>query len=107
MASATAKKQSSDQPESGRQDGLLAVLNRRLAEQLKRDGVAETPRLTTQPAEPPTVLGIIDNAIALMPGSEVEFSILQRYPNGDFRERMGQAREALCTVRSLLSNVDE
>ena len=90
--------------------GLLTALNAKLAKKIetaKASKAAEAPVETKPETREPTILEILDNAIGALPKDEIEFNVLQRYASGVnvFKQRCLDARQALCTVRTLL--VDE
>ena len=91
-------------PNLGEPDALLVALNAKLAKTLETDRLLETPPSKAAPVKAPNVLDIIEEAIANMPSTEVEWSVIQRYPAGDFKDRVFRAREALVIVRGLLTS---
>jgi hypothetical protein len=85
---------------------VLKVLDAKLSEKIARDKKAKPQAAPGEEPREPGVLEILNDAIRLLPGTDAEFSILQRYPSGDFKDRMFKARCALETVHALLSEAD-
>ena len=92
-----------NQGSGAQRNRIIEELDQRFAEKVSADRAKkvaiESPATT---GDPPSVLTILDDAIELMPATDAEFSILERYGILDFKVRMFRAREALVIVRELL-----
>jgi hypothetical protein len=85
---------------------VLKLLDEKLAVINAKEKEVTPAQKPTEQGRFPSVMEILDNAIKLMPSTDVEFSLLQRYPIGNFKDRMFKARRALETVHTLLSEAD-
>lgn len=66
----------------------------------QRDNVAAADKPPKkEKAAQPEFVALIDEALALVPGTDVEISMLRRYGNDDWKERMIAVREKLTQVR--------
>lgn len=93
------------EPKNKHANELLSSLDAKLAKKIERERAAVQP---VQVVEPPArnVLEILDDAIQLMPASDAEFSVLERYLRGESKSRFFEARKSLLQIRGLLIEAD-
>lgn len=71
-----------------------------MAQTHSRSIEAKSDNNCSAPNAAANLVALIDEAIALVPGTEVEIALLERYGSGQWKERMRSVREKLLEVRN-------